>query len=317
MSVEYAKLNTIKEQQQVIITKKTKEATQHKRIKEEAQNATIVLNRRLVEIQKSIQNTPACGPTASQAVALENELKQVQSEITTNTKIAELESKSESKVMKEVDAANTMIFDQEKVVNKLVEEVSIINDKTEYAEAQKEVILEQQNEEKLENDVVNLEVEAFQANQSALAEEATLRELASYSQGLAMGYQQQLNEYNQKKSEINREHQLSNQTIMKVEKELSTATKPEDKERLMKNITTIRAEMARDLRNLADMEKKLEEKNLTVVEAEKVTKTQEIRFKEFQNKSMEMELKVSTAQDSIVQNCQKQVQGKKDAATAA
>ena len=29
--------------------------------------------------------------------------------------------------------ANTKIFNQEKIVNKLVEEVSIINDKTEYA----------------------------------------------------------------------------------------------------------------------------------------------------------------------------------------
>lgn len=38
-------------------------------------------------------------------------------------------------MMKEADAANTRIFDQEKIVNKLVEEVSVINDKTEYAEA--------------------------------------------------------------------------------------------------------------------------------------------------------------------------------------
>jgi len=34
---------------------------------------------------------------------------------------------------KEADAVNTKIFNQEKIVNKLVEEVSIINDKTEYA----------------------------------------------------------------------------------------------------------------------------------------------------------------------------------------
>jgi hypothetical protein len=70
-----------------------------------------------------------------------------------------------------------MIFNQEKEVNKLVEEVSVINDKTEYAEAQKEVILEQKEEEKFESEVVKYEVESFTANQTAIAEESTLREM--------------------------------------------------------------------------------------------------------------------------------------------
>lgn len=105
-------------------------------------NSTIILRRRMGEVQKSLLTTPSCGATASQSKALENELEQIESEIETNTKIAELESKSESKMAKEADAANTKIFDQEQLVNKLVEEVSVINDKTEYAEAQKEVILE-------------------------------------------------------------------------------------------------------------------------------------------------------------------------------
>ena len=86
-------------------------------------------------MQKNLQSTPACGATAGQSKALEEELKQIESEVETNTKIAELESKSESKTQSEADAANTMIFNQEKLVNSLVEEVSIINDKTEYAEA--------------------------------------------------------------------------------------------------------------------------------------------------------------------------------------
>jgi hypothetical protein len=111
MSVEYITLNKIKEEQQVIVQTKTKEANQHRRIKEEAMNATIVLRRRMGEVQKSILSTPACGATAAQAKALENELKQIESEIETNTKISELESKSESKSMKEADAANTRIFD--------------------------------------------------------------------------------------------------------------------------------------------------------------------------------------------------------------
>lgn len=142
MSFEYINLNKVKEEQSVIVTTKTREATQHRRIKEEAMNSTIILRRRMGEVQKSLLTTPSCGATASQSKALENELEQIESEIETNTKIAELESKSESKMAKEADAANTKIFDQEQLVNKLVEEVSVINDKTEYAEAQKEVILE-------------------------------------------------------------------------------------------------------------------------------------------------------------------------------
>jgi hypothetical protein len=85
-------------------------------------------------------------------------------------------------MMKEADAANTRIFDQEQKVNKLVEEVSVINDKTEYAMAQKEVILEQKQEEQLEKDTVKLEVESFKMNQTALAEVSTLKEMASFSQ---------------------------------------------------------------------------------------------------------------------------------------
>lgn len=72
MSIEYITLNKIKEEQTVIVQTKTREANQHRRIKEEAMNATIVLRRRMSEVQKSILETPACGPTAAQAKALEN-----------------------------------------------------------------------------------------------------------------------------------------------------------------------------------------------------------------------------------------------------
>ena len=87
MSVEYINLNTIKTEQTTIVQTKTREANQHRRIKEEAMNATIILRRRMGEVQKSILSTPSCGATASQAKALENELKQIKSEIETNTKI--------------------------------------------------------------------------------------------------------------------------------------------------------------------------------------------------------------------------------------
>lgn len=231
MSREYIVLNKIKEEQSVIVTTKTKEAAQHRRIKEEAMNSTIILRRRMAEIQKSLLTTPACGATAAQSKTLENELKQVESEIETNTKIAELESKSESKSMKEADAANTQIFNQEKKVNQLVEEVSIINDKTEYAEAQKEVILEQKEEEKYEEETVKAEVEAFRANQTALAEEATLREMASYSQNSARSYQSNMQTYNKKKVSVQKTMSTRTQEIKQVTKDLASA-KPEDKEKL-------------------------------------------------------------------------------------
>jgi len=90
---------------------------------------------------------------------------------------------------KEADAANTKIFNQEKIVNKLVEEVSVINDKTEYAQAQKSVILEQKQEEQLEKDVVKLEVESFKMNQTSISEQSTYKEMASYSQSRSIRYQ--------------------------------------------------------------------------------------------------------------------------------
>lgn len=57
----------------------------------------------------------------------------------------------------------------------------MINDKTEYAGAQKEVIMEQKREEQLEKDVVKVEVEAFKANETALAEQTTMKEMVAYS----------------------------------------------------------------------------------------------------------------------------------------
>jgi hypothetical protein len=47
MSKSYIILNKVKEEQSVIVTQKTKEATSHRRIKEEAWNSTIVLRRRM------------------------------------------------------------------------------------------------------------------------------------------------------------------------------------------------------------------------------------------------------------------------------
>jgi hypothetical protein len=65
MSFEYIQLNTIKEEQTVVVQTKTREAHTHKRIKEEAMNATVILRRRMGEVQKSLLTTPSCGATAA------------------------------------------------------------------------------------------------------------------------------------------------------------------------------------------------------------------------------------------------------------
>jgi hypothetical protein len=46
MSTSYTLLNKIKEEQSIIVTQKTTESSQHKKIKEEAMNSTILLTKR-------------------------------------------------------------------------------------------------------------------------------------------------------------------------------------------------------------------------------------------------------------------------------
>ena len=131
-----------------------------------------------------------------------------------------MESKSESKTQNEVDAANTLIFNQEKIVNELVEEVSVINDKTDYAEAQREVILEQKEEEKYEKDVVKVEVESFRANQTALSDESTLREMTAESQLLSRAYTAAITTFNKQKVIITKTMSTRTQNIQKLQKDL-------------------------------------------------------------------------------------------------
>lgn len=312
MSVEYINLNTIKTEQTVIVQTKTKEANQHRRIKEEAMNATIVLQRRMTEVQKSILSTPSCGATATQAKSLENELKQIQSEIETNTKIADLESKSESKLAKEADAANTKIFNQEKIVNKLVEEVSVINDKTEYAQAQKSVILEQKQEEQLEKDVVKLEVESFKMNQTSISEQSTYKEMASYSQSRSIRYQTSYTQFKAKAVAVNKTMSTRTQEINKLGKDLAATTVPADKEKIQKQITQLTSFNEKDKMNLDEEEKTLKTEEAQVKEAEEATKKQEEVYKKAEKAASETEKKVSAAQDAIIKNCQKQTQSKKD-----
>jgi hypothetical protein len=203
-------------------------------------------------VQKSLMGTPSCGATAGQSKSLEIELKQIESEIETNTKISELESKSESKTQKEADSSNTMIFNQEQEVNKLVEEVSVINDKTEYAEAQREVIMEQKDEEKLEREVVDIEVEAFKANQTALTEDSTLREMSSEAQSMSKAYSTAFSTFGKQKVGVTKSMSTRTQNIKKLQKELASTTVAADKDKMQKEITQLTTINDRDTAMLAD-----------------------------------------------------------------
>jgi retron-type reverse transcriptase len=133
-----------------------------------------------------------------------------------------------------------------------VEEVSIINDKTEYAEAQKEVIMEQKDEEKFEKDVVSIEVEAFRANQTSLSEESTLREMASESQLLARAYSASSTTFGKQKVTVTKTISARTQSIQKIQKELVSATTAADKEKLQKQITQFTTENERDNATLVE-----------------------------------------------------------------
>ena len=84
LSKSYIKLNSIKEKNLGLIKIKTKESNQHRRIKEEAQNATISLQRRITEVQKSLHSTPTFGRTEGQSNQMEIYIKTLESEVYKN-----------------------------------------------------------------------------------------------------------------------------------------------------------------------------------------------------------------------------------------
>jgi len=189
--------------------------------------------------------------------------------------------------------------------------VSIINDKTEYAEAQKEVILEQKQEEKLEMDTVKLEVESFKMNQTALSEESTLKEMASYSQQLARSYSTNFGGYKRKQTSITKTMSTRTQDINKLTKDLASVTVQADKDKIQKQITQLTAFNEKDKSQLAEEEKVLKVEEEKAKEAEDATKKQEEVYKKAEKAASEVEKKVSAAQDGIIANCAKQSAGKK------
>ena len=177
--------------------------------------------------------------------------------------------------MKEADAANTKIFNQEKIVTKLVEEVSVINDKTEYAEAQRSVILEQKQEEQLEMDTVKLEVESFKMNQTALSEQSIYKEMAAYSQGRSLSYQTSYANFKRKEVAVNKTMSTRTQDINKLTKDLASITDAAQKEKIQKEITQLTSFNEKDKMNLDEDEKALKHEEEHLKEAEEATKKQE------------------------------------------
>jgi hypothetical protein len=65
---------------------------------------------------------------------LQKELKAVETQIETNSKIAELEAKTENKALKEVEEANTFISHEAKLVTQATDMVTNVTDAATEAE---------------------------------------------------------------------------------------------------------------------------------------------------------------------------------------
>ena len=77
---------------------------------------------------------------------MQKELKAVETQVETNTKIAELEAKTENKALKEVEEANTYIAHEAKVVSQITDQVLNVTNAAKEAE-EAEVEFEENKEE--------------------------------------------------------------------------------------------------------------------------------------------------------------------------
>jgi len=112
--------------------------------------------------------------------------------------------------------------------------------------------LEQKEEEKFEKEVVKIEVEAFRANQTALAESSTLMEMTSESQLLARSYTSANTTFIKQKVAITKTMSTRTQSISKLEKELASTTVVADKLKLQKELTGLKTENERDTSLIAE-----------------------------------------------------------------
>jgi hypothetical protein len=111
---------------------------------------------------------------------MQKELKAIETQIETNTKIAELEAKTENKALKEVEEANTFISHEAKMVTQ--SEDILTNVTTSEAQAEQAEILfdETKEEDGKEEEAVGEEILLFQKNATATEKEVELQEERQY-----------------------------------------------------------------------------------------------------------------------------------------
>ena len=149
-------------------------------------------------------------------------------------------------------------------------------------------------------------------NQTAISEQSTYKEMASYSQSRSMRYQTSYTQFKAKAVAVNKTMSTRTQEINKLGKDLAATTVPADKEKIQKQITQLTSFNEKDKMMLDEEEKTLKAEEAQVKEAEEATKNQEEVYRKAEKAAGETEKKVSAAQDAIIKNCQKQTQGKKD-----
>lgn len=114
--------------------------------------------------------------TQQQIIELQKELKAVETQIETNTKIAELEAKTENKALKEVEEANSFISHEAKLVTQAEDTVTNVTNSASEAEAAEAEFEENKEEDGKEEESVGEEILAFQKNATATEKETEVEE---------------------------------------------------------------------------------------------------------------------------------------------
>jgi hypothetical protein len=122
--------------------------------------------------------------------------------------------------------------------------------------------------------VVKVEVDAFRANETAISEISTYREMESQNQILASNLSSTITTYGYANSTITKS--MLNRTIVtdKLIKQLNFTTDIAEKEKLQKEITVINTDNERDAAALVALENELKIQEAKVKEAEEISKVQ-------------------------------------------
>ena len=111
---------------------------------------------------------------------MQKELKAIDTQIETNTKIAELEAKTENKALKEVEEANTFISHEAKMVSQSEDILTNVTTSETQAEQAEILFDETKEEDGKEEEAVGEEILLFQKNATATEKEVELQEERQY-----------------------------------------------------------------------------------------------------------------------------------------